>query len=459
MSGTAGGNIQRGHDPSEASMLDTLRVATEIMAPTVATGVIKRRPIAMAANEKLGADRHAIGLAQQLRERYGPGPLRLRMPGRSVALVLAAEDVGTLLAGSPDPFTPASDEKRAALARFQPHGVLISQGRARPRRREINESLLDTGKPLHRLAAPFAATVRDECDHLLLAADADGELSWSAFNRAWWRVVRRIVLGDAARDEETVTDLLASLRRSANWAYLGRPNAAAREDFDRRLGRHIDRAEQGSLAALIADSDAGGDKASAEARDEAIAQVPHWLFAFDAAGMATMRTLALLASHPEHARRAAAEVGDAEGAGPAPLPFLRACVLDAVRLWPTTPALLRESTTSTMWGDQPMPPRTTFLIYTPLFHRDTRTLPYADRFSPDIWLDGTAQRNPALVPFSDGAGRCPGRNLVLLVVSTMLARLLESHSYQLTSDTRVDPERPMPATLDNFSFRFRLTPR
>lgn len=453
MGGTTGGNIQRGHDPSEASMLDTLRVATEIMAPTVATGVIKRRPVAMAANEKLGADRHAIGLAQQLRERYGPGPLRLRMPGRSVALVLAAEDVGTLLAGSPDPFTPASDEKRAALARFQPHGVLISQGNARARRREINEAVLDTGKPLHRLAAPFAATVRDECDHLLLAADADGELRWSAFNRAWWRVVRRIALGDAARDEEKVTDLLASLRRSANWAYLGRPNAAAREEFDRRLRRHVARAEQGSLAALIAESGEGSD--------EATAQVPHWLFAFDAAGMATMRTLALLAGHADPARRASAEVDDAvaEGAGPSPLPFLRACVLDTVRLWPTTPALLRESTTSTMWGDQAMPPRTTFLIYTPLFHRDTRTLPYADRFSPDIWLDGTAQRNPALVPFSDGAGKCPGRNLVLFVVSTMLARLLESHSYQLTSVTRVDPERPMPATLDNFSLRFRLTPR
>lgn len=449
MGGTAGGSIQRGHDPSEASMLDTLRVASEIMAPTVATGVIKRRPRVMAANEKLGADRHAIELAYQLRERYGPGPLRLRMPGRSVALVLSADDVGTLLAGSPEPFTPASDEKQAALARFQPHGALISQGSARTRRREINEAVLDTPKPLHRLAAAFATTVREECDQLLLAADADGELSWSAFNRAWWRVVRRVVLGDAARDAETVTDLLASLRRSANWAYLGRIDTDAREEFDRRLRRHVDRAEQGSLAALVADS---GDS------DEATAQVPHWLFAFDAAGMATMRTLALLASHPEPARRATAEV-DQVDEGPAPLPYLRACVLDTVRLWPTTPALLRESTSSTMWGQKAMPPHTTFLIYTPLFHRDSRTLSYADRFSPDIWLDGTARQNRALVPFSDGAGRCPGRNLVLLIVSTMLARLLESHSYQLTSDTRLGPERPLPATLDNFTLRFGLTPR
>jgi len=63
-------------------------------------------------------------------------------------------------------------------------------------------------------------------------------------------------------------------------------------------------------------------------------QVPQWLFAFDAAGMASFRALALLVAHPDGLDAARAEIA-AAGAARTPLPALRAALLEAVRLWPT----------------------------------------------------------------------------------------------------------------------------
>jgi cytochrome P450 len=420
--------------PETASVAETLRVALEVALPTLAGGVIKRRPAAMAVAGKLQFDRPAVRLLRRLRERHHGRPLKLRVPGRSVELALSGADVKRLLAGAPTPFSPSTVEKRAALGHFQPHGVLVSDAADRPARRRFTEAVLETGRPLHELATPFANAIAEEAAFL----PSEGSLDWDTFNVAWWRLVRRVVLGSGARDDTTLTDQLERLRLDANWAYLHPKRKQLRDEFRRRLTEHLNRAEPGSLAAVIA----------AAGEDTAPDQVAHWLFAFDAAGMATYRTLALLASHPAEQERARTDIGDTE---PAQLSYLRACVLDAVRLWPTTPMILRETTEETSWG----PAGTTVLIFTPFFHRDP-DLPYADRFEPDLWLDGRAAENPALVPFSAGPAICPGRDLVLFSASTMLANLLRHHRFEQASGPVLSPERPLPATLDNFHLKLNL---
>jgi cytochrome P450 len=236
-------------------------------------------------------------------------------------------------------------------------------------------------------------------------------------------MVRRIVLGPSARDDVALNDLLDRLRRRANWAVL----PVHRRDRDLLAAR---------IASYVADAEpdtlAGSDVAS---------QIPHWLFAFDAAGMVALRTLALLSTHPEHAAKARADHG-----------YLRACVRDTVRLWPTTPALLRENTTPVTLGGHHFPARTTFLLYTPFLHR-TRP-PAADIFDPDQW--GHAQPPPGLVPFSAGPARCPGENLVLHLTTTLLATLLTNRDFTLTGPQPLTSHRPLPHTLDNFRLRFQV---
>ncbi|WP_245664363.1 hypothetical protein [Nocardia grenadensis] len=54
-----------------------------------------------------------------------------------------------------------------------------------------SEAALDTGAPLHRLAAPFAAKVADEAQDLLTRTRGRGLLDVGTFTAAWWRLVRR----------------------------------------------------------------------------------------------------------------------------------------------------------------------------------------------------------------------------------------------------------------------------
>jgi len=440
-----------------ASWADTGRVLAGAVLPIVAQGAILRRRRVVGLAGRLRTDDRGVRVLQRMRERYGPGPLRLRVPGRSIAVVLDRPDVERVLSQTPEPFAPASREKRGALGHFQPHAVLISGGEARADRRRFNESVLDSGAPVHRQATSMVRVAREEAALVRAAADETGVLDWDTLFVGWWRAVRRIVLGDGARDDAELTDMLETLRAAGNWAYLhprGRTRAL-RERFDARLRAHVDRAEPGSLAAMFA-------AAPSSAITDPAGQVPHWLFAYDAAGAANMRALALLAAHPDEDARVRAEIAAGDPSGPRELPRLRATVLEALRLWPTTPLLLRDSTVETRWDGAPLPAGSALLIPTWYFHRDDRTRSDADRFAPRLWLDEQGRENLSVedwssMPFSGGPGTCPARELVLFTTSTFLAALREGRRHRVSPST-LDGTRPLPRGLDPFTLRLAVAP-
>ncbi|WP_306745323.1 hypothetical protein [Saccharothrix yanglingensis] len=156
-----------------ASRLDTGRAFARVLLPTQTGGAIVRRPAAMALAETVQADAGAIGLLRRFRSRYGPEPLRLRVTGRSLALLLDPDDVTRLLDRSPSPLSPATREKRAAPAHFQPHGVLISTGAERARLRAFDEEVLRPG----RVDVPGIVT--DEAGLLLRHVHPTGGLTWT----------------------------------------------------------------------------------------------------------------------------------------------------------------------------------------------------------------------------------------------------------------------------------------
>lgn len=435
-----------------ASVRDTLGVVAGVLVPLVARGVIARRPRVVGMLDRLDADRFAVRRMQRLRARCGPGPVVLRLPGRTMALVLSPEHVHRVLDGSPGTFATANLEKRAALSHFQPHGVLISDASERSHRRPFNEAVLDEHEPMHGMAEQFTAKVRDEAAELRAQMRRTGVLTWDDFVIAWWRVVRRIVLGDAARDDHALTDMLTGLRRDANWSYLKPKRDDLRERFLRQLRGHLDRAEPGSLAHLVASLPATGATAPEQ-------QVPQWLFAYDPAGMATFRALALLAAHPGQLGRVREEMAGRELSVAQDLPLLRASVLESLRLWPTTPAVLRDTTKESVWESGRLPAGAGVMIFAPLFHRDDQTLEYANRFAPDVWLKDRGTDDWPLIPFSGGPAMCPGRNLVLLTTSTMLAQLLAEHDFELDPPGRLDPGNPLPGTLSPYHLRFATTGR
>lgn len=429
-----------------ASLADSASVIGGVIGPTIAKGVLIRRPQVVALAERLDLDGGAVRRMQKLRRRYGEGPLRVRMPGPPRVLIMSGRDLKRVLDGTPEPFAAASSEKRAALAHFEPKVALASHGPKREDRRRFNEEALETSKPMHSMADKFVEVVDAEADMLLREADKVGELDWDLFFEAWYRVARRVILGDGARDDQELTDMLAQLRARGNWAFFRSKARELRDRFHRRLNMHLERGEAGSLAERI--------KAAPKSPiTEPSHQVAQWLFAFDPGGMATFRALAMLSIHEEENERAREEV--AASSRPAPLPLLRGALLEALRLWPTTPAILRETTKETEWENGRLPAETGITIYAPFFHRDETRIEFAHRFVPHIWVEGDPAEQFPLVPFSCGPGVCPASDFVPMVASHMLAALLSRKRFRLVSH-QLSPNRDLPGLLDNYRLRFTL---
>ncbi|TCC45764.1 cytochrome P450 [Kribbella capetownensis] len=434
-----------------ASPLDTGLALQDVFLPLVAQGAILRRPRLGTLAEQLHADDRALRRVRHLRRKYGEGPVLFRFPGRTIALVLAPDDVCRLLAETPEPFTAATTDKAGALRHFQPHSVLVSDPPLRAPRRELNEQVLDTHQPVHRHGHRMLEVVREELDTMTAT------LSWDDFRAIWSRIARRIVLGDSARDDTEVSAQLDQLRADANWAGFHRRRDELRHHFLAALGSYVDEAEQGSLVEIVHDlgADHGGvDSADANLRlgdlDPA-GQVPHWLFAFDAAGIALWRLFAVLATRP-----AALEQIVAEGNHPEASPLLAeagAAVQESLRLWPTTLVVLRESDADTEWRGRIAPAGTEFAIVSSVFHRDEQALDFAHRFEPMIWLDGRSDASWPIIPFSAGPAECPGRNVVLLTTSAAVSHVSMRYNLDLDPTTRAKLAGRMPTTLNHATIR------
>lgn len=438
------------HAVSRAGIADTWAVLRDVMLPTLAKGpLIRRRPV-VARAERHRLDDRAVARLQALRDRHGPGPLELRIPFRRQAVILCAEDARRILAAAPEPFAPATREKRAALGHFQPAGVLSSQGHDRVIRRRLNEDVLETGCPVHSMAPRFAAMAEEEMAEVARIALDRGVLDWDLFFTGWYRMVRRIVLGDAARDDHAVTDMLERLRRNGNLAFLWPKDRALRRRFLDRLRDYLDRADPDALAGRMA-------AACTDPAQMPHHQLPQYLFAFDPGGMASFRTLAMLAIHPEIEAEARDQIRAAGDDPAARLPLLRAAFLDVLRLWPTTPAILRETTRDVAWGRGELRAGTQVLIFAPLHHRDDRVLEQAHRFDPGLWGQGPDRPDLGLLPFSHGPGICPASRFVPMVAGFALRALLSRMRLDLHPDQRPKRTR-LPGTLDPYALGFAASP-
>ncbi|WP_053719730.1 cytochrome P450 [Saccharothrix sp. NRRL B-16348] len=419
--------------PARASLVDTVALGALVFVPTFAQGPILRRRRMVGLAARWDTNDWACRLLRRLRGKHGTGPLLVKVLHRRVLLLLSPRDARQALEQTTVSLTAASRDKVAALGHFEPGAVLLSRGLVRQDRRRFNESVLDYPGTDHRLCPEFDAVIRAEAATLISRTTGRGaELTWDEFVRTYRRIVRRVVLGDVAEDDERLTALLNGLRADANWFRLRPRRHAVREQLWERVLGYLDEGS-GGLAACVAD-------APRTARTLPQAQAQHWLFAFDAAPIATYLALGLLAGHPEKSRT------DHD--------YLRACVRESLRLWPTTLAILRDTTRRTTWSDgSTVPVGTAVVYYSSYFHRDDSRLPYADRFEPEVWLDGRAAEDWALAPFSRGPAECPGQHVVLFTSATLLSALLDQGLRQV-GGVRLTPDAPLPRTADHHALRF-----
>lgn len=433
-----------------ASIADGIRFTATIGVPQMVQGLFKKREMPTKVAALARADAQGFQLVEGLVKRLGPGPFFVRVATDEALLLHAPEDIEFVLGGSPDPFASDPPTKRKGMVAFQPDALTISRGDEWRNRRAFAESVLATGKPLHPLAPKFLEVVRETIGGLV----ALEPIGFQDLNESFQRITRRVVLGDRAAGDRDLSDRLGELMAAGN-STPGKP-APGYPEFLGLLQAYVNDPDPQSLTGRFAD-------APHDDSTDVAGQAIHWLFAMgDTLPMNLMRTLALLATHPEQLHEVRAELAKIDiddATAVSGLDYLTGCILEAMRLWPTTPMFGRVATKDvTFPGGEVLPADTQVLIYNVFNHRNSERVPYADTFSPGEWASGDASESWLFNFFSHGPQGCPGSRLSVFLGQAFLARLLAEWTPSV-DDVDLDPGQPLPHGLDVFGLSIGLNRR
>ena len=441
-------------DFKHASIPEGVRFTAQVGVPNVLQGLFRKREKVVSVAGLVQADQLAYGCTASLVKKYGVEPFWVRLVAEEALLVHHPDDIRRVLEGSPSPFASDPDAKRKGMTAFQPNALTLSRGDVWEARRAFAESVLDTGRPLHRLARGFAVLAVEEADGLL---DLGRPVAWGDVNDAFQRLTRRVVLGADATDDDDLTEQLGGLMDAGN-KMPGRP-AEGYSDFHDRLQKYVDRPDPDALTGLVA----AAPHADADETDTA-GQLIHWLFAMgDTLPANLLRTLAVLACHPMQLAEVRAELdgkrltaaGTVAGAT-----YLAGCIQDTMRLWPTTALFGRVTTDEVRFPNGELVPAGSQVLIHNLFnHRNRDRIPYADRFAPEEWVNGDAADDWSFNFFSNGPQGCPGAGLAVFLGQAFLGRLLTRADPVVTAGPQPHPGKPLPYSLDLNALEIDLQPR
>ncbi|SIS23406.1 cytochrome P450 [Williamsia sterculiae] len=421
---------------AHASLIDGIRFTGQIGVPSVLQGLFVKRSLPTSIATLASLDRLGYGLVEGLIRSHGPGPFYVRVALDEALVVSAPEDIQYVLSRSPDPFASDPETKRKGMRAFQPDALTLSRGSVWADRRVFTEAVLGTGQPVHRLSDQFLQIANDETDTL------ERPLRWRPFHTMFRRLTRQVIFGRSARDDTDLSRCLESLMSEGN----NTPDKPG-DDYAKLLSRihsYLDAPEEDSLAWEMLTAPRSDTTKPA-------GQVIHWMFAMgDTLATNTFRALAAIAAHPDERDTVRTELAHSDLSTPtgiASLPYLSGCLREAMRLWPTTPMFGRVTTRRVKFPNgATVDQGTQILIYNLFNHRNRHHITYADKFSPNEWVDGNAANEWSFNFFSHGPQGCPGTDLALLLGQAVLARLISSGAPELPKSP-LKPSRPMPYTL------------
>lgn len=387
-----------------------------------------------------------LGNMEKLHAAWGD-VVTFRVARDRVVLLAHPDDVEAVLVGGKD--AVAKDRITRTLSAVMGEGLLTAEGDLWKRHRRLLAPSFSpkavaaygevmVARTLARLPEPGVVEIHHRMGELALdivvrtlfgsepSSDVDRvhpaiERLMAIFeveNRSWWRFVPDWVPGphrrDAERHASELHDVLGSVvaRRRA-----GAPGP----DLLWRM--------------LEARDDAGG-LTDQELMDEAITV---FLAGHETTAIALSFALWLLAGHPEAQARARAEVlalpGEATTADVARLPWVVACVKEAMRLFPPAWAIAREVRAPITASGFELPVGAQVVVSPWIVHRDPRWWTEPTAFRPERFL---APNEPvhrfAYFPFGGGPRVCIGNHFATLEATLALATMLRHRRFERISD-------------------------
>ena len=373
--------------------------------------------------------------------------VHLRFVNRRILLLSNPAQIGEVLLDRQRSF-----RKHAALRTIaRPalgEGLLLSEGDQWQRQRQRTQPAFRSER-----IAGYAQVMLDHTASMLATwQDGDTIELHAQMMALTSRIVTRCLFGSELADQsnavheamDSLTSSFKSRMDSALRLPLFIPTPANRRfvsgmtRIDRVLARIIDKRRQAPpqldlLGALLAITHEDGRPAlnDRQLRDE----VATLFFAgHETTANALTWTHWLLSTHPAVQQRLEQEIDTVlDGRPPtvADVPHLDLCrqVLDeSMRLLPPVWIIGREAVSRVEIGSRSIRRGTTVLMSQWVVHRDPRWFPDPERFTPERWADGLAERLPpfAYFPFGGGPRICIGagfaRMEMVLLLASMVAR-------------------------------------
>lgn len=371
---------------------------------------------------------------QQLAQRYaGSGAVLLPLPGKKILLVVDRDLSGHILneAPSSSAYLPGR-LKSQAMEQLAPHALTIAHDHDWRHWRTFHEAVLCPGSP-HPDQSVHLPTIRAAFSTPCHSLDDIRQ----RLGVTMLAVVFGVGPGSTALQEIDLTALAEDVQQLANMVnqplrrlLLGSFQKSRRERIYAVLGEawkaSSEDAPKGSLL-----SRAHAANGADSGWQERLEQLPHWMFTFQGSASTLFgRTLVILLSRPELLEKVREELRMVCGSGGprsedqiARLTFLEACVLETGRLYPPVSLTVHRRDTEEIHDGRRIPADTDILQLFLLLQRPQTPYVEAREFQPSLWLDRTGG-----CPFSDvflsGARSCPGKDLILFVIKTGLAKIL-----------------------------------
>lgn len=214
---------------------------------------------------------------------------------------------------------------------------------------------------------------------------------------------------------------------------------------------------------LAARDDAGKGFGDQELRDHLMT---FFLAGHETTALALTYTFALLSKHPDVEQRLRAEIsavlGDRSPAASdlSRLPYARAVILEAMRLYPPAWAIGREALEDLTVAGYHIPKGSQLWMMQWVNHRDPRYFPEPTRFNPDRWLAGLERSLPkfAYYPFGGGHRICIGNHFAMMEAILTLVTLVRrvrirlvnpDEPIQLLASITLRPKRPIPVVYED----------
>lgn len=377
--------------------------------------------------------------------------------GNSSLFVMAPNLIRRVMVDDADAFEK-SEVLRRALSPALGDAILTADGARWRWQRRAAAPIFRAERIRSFVPAMIAAAERTR-DALAAASGAEVDLAQTMMRTTFEIIVETMLPGaggiDAARVERGITDYLEStswvvaltLLRAPAWLpFPGRAKAERAKTYLRdellRLaaeGRRTGTEGRNDLLSLLL---AARDPETGQAMDDR--DVADNLLTFVTAGhettaLALTWALYLLSHHPESEALIAAEVEAATAGGPlAPehvdaLPYTRQVILEAMRLYPPVPVVVRAALRDVDLDGIPVRAGTPITIPIYAVHRHAALWDEPERFDPARFAPEAAKARDryAYLPFAAGPRICIGMGFALSEAVAILAVLVRSLRFSL----------------------------